>query len=545
EQLKAIQSELGERDSGAEVVAEYRRRIALAGMPERSERAALREADRLARTPPASPESGVSRNYLDTLLEVPWSTVTTDVHDLGVAAEVLERGHFGLHDVKERILDFLAVRRLAGGDARSPVLCFAGPPGVGKTSLARSVAEALGRRFVRVSLGGVRDEAEIRGHRRTYLGAMPGRIVKALKQAGTRNPVILLDEIDKMGSDHRGDPAAALLEVLDPEQNAEFVDHYLEVPVDLSDVLFVATANLLDPLPPALRDRLEVVPFAGYIEREKVEIALRHLLPRQRLSHGLAETAWDLDGDAVTRLVREYTREAGVRHLDRRIETLCRKAARRIVEGGPEVGSVSAEDLESLIGHPSHHWGTMGAVDLIGSATGMAFTESGGDIISVEVQTLPSRGGDAPLVLTGQLGGVMRESAQTAWTLVRSRAAQLEIAGDAVGGREVHVHVPAAAVPKDGPSAGATIAVAMASVFTGRAVRRDVAMTGEITLRGNVLPVGGIKEKVLAAHRAGITTVLLPVGNRGDLDDLPEEVRSAIEFVLVEDIDRVFASALR
>ena len=511
-------------------------------MPEEIEARAFKELDRFEKTPLVSPEAGVLRNYLDLMVSMPWSTLTEDRLDITEAERILDEDHYGLPKVKERILEFLAVRKLAGDKLKAPILCFVGPPGVGKTSLGRSVARALGRKFARLSLGGVRDEAEIRGHRRTYVGAMPGRILQAIRQAGSRNPVIVLDEIDKLGNDFRGDPSSALLEALDPEQNKEFSDHYLEVPFDLSQALFIATANLLDTIPPALRDRLEVIYFSGYIESEKRVIAQNHLLPRQRESHGLSEANFTLSNDGLVHLIREYTREAGVRNLHREIGSLCRKAARKIAGDESTVVAVDVPILETLLGKPRYDWGKMEEADEVGAATGLVYTEAGGDTITIEV--LPTRG-EGKLTLTGQLGEVMRESAQTAWTFVRSRLTTLGIAEDADKGKDIHIHVPAGAVPKDGPSAGVTMAVALASAISSRPVRRDVAMTGEITLRGKVLPVGGIKEKVLAAHRSGIRIVLLPAENEKDLDDLPEDVRAELSFIFLRHADDALKVALR
>jgi ATP-dependent Lon protease len=541
EQLKAIQSELGEADDRASEISEYREKIHAAKMPEEIEARALKELDRFEKTPLVSPEAGVLRNYLDLMGAMPWSTLTDDRLDILEAERILDEDHYGLPKVKERILEFLAVRKLAGEKLKAPILCFVGPPGVGKTSLGRSVARALGRKFARLSLGGVRDEAEIRGHRRTYVGAMPGRILQAIRQAGSRNPVIVLDEIDKLGNDFRGDPSSALLEALDPEQNKEFSDHYLEVPFDLSQALFIATANLLDTIPPALRDRLEVISFSGYIEAEKKAIAQSYLLPRQRESHGLTDENFTLSEEALLRLIREYTREAGVRNLHREMGSLCRKAARKIAGDASATVTVDLPELEALLGKPRYDWGKMEEADEVGAATGLVYTEAGGDTVTIEV--LPTRG-EGKLTLTGQLGEVMRESAQTAWTFVRSRLTTLGIPEDADKGKDIHVHVPAGAVPKDGPSAGVTMAVALASAIGGRPVRRDVAMTGEITLRGKVLPVGGIKEKVLAAHRSGIRTVLLPYENEKDLDDLPADVRAELTFVFLRHADDALKAAL-
>jgi ATP-dependent Lon protease len=549
EQLKAIQQELGERglDDREGEVSEYRDKIDASGMPEAVAERAYKELDRFEKTPAASPESGVIRNYLDWLVAMPWDKRTEETLDITEAETILNEDHYGLDKVKERILEFLAVRKLAGSSLKGPILCFVGPPGVGKTSLGRSVARALGRKFIRISLGGVRDEAEIRGHRRTYVGAMPGRIIQALKQAGTRNPVFMLDEIDKIGQDFRGDPSSALLEALDPEQNGEFSDHYLEVPFDLSEVLFVCTANLLDPVPPALRDRMEVISFAGYTEDEKLAIAERYLVPKQVENHGLKPEQLGFEKPALRRLIREYTREAGVRNLEREVGSICRKAARKVAADEEPPATVTEEQVKTFLGGRRYHWGVAEERDEVGAATGLVFTEVGGDTVSIEVAlTRNSAGegkGEPRLTLTGQLGDVMKESAQAAWTFVRSRFGQYGLPEDA-GGRDIHVHVPAGAVPKDGPSAGVTMATALASAFSGRAVRKDVAMTGEITLRGKVLPVGGVKEKVLAAHRAGVRHILLPAENEKDLEDIPADVRADLCFEFVTQADEVLRHAL-
>ncbi|MCC6728044.1 MAG: endopeptidase La [Chthonomonadales bacterium] len=537
EQLKAIQQELGERDERAGEIEEYRARIAAAAMPPTVEERAAKELDRLEKMPYASPEGVVIRNYLDWLTSLPWTTQTEDVVDVEEAAQVLDADHYGLRKAKERILEFLAVRRLAGDAMKGPILCFVGPPGVGKTSIGRSIARALNRKFVRVSLGGVRDEAEIRGHRRTYVGALPGRIIQGIKQAGARNPVFMLDEIDKLGMDFRGDPSSALLEALDPEQNGEFSDHYLEVPFNLRDVMFITTANLLDPVPPALRDRMEVISFAGYTEEEKLAIATRFLVPKQVRENGLRDEQIRITEGALRKLIREYTREAGVRNLEREIATLCRKVARRVAGGHEALSVVDEAEVVAGLGPGRHHYGTMEERDEVGAATGLVYTEFGGDIVTIEVS--PMRGGDGQLVLTGQLGDVMKESARAALSCVRSRAGELGLDPDFHRHLDIHIHVPAGAVPKDGPSAGITLAAALASALTGRAVRKDIAMTGEITLRGRVLPVGGVKEKVLAAHRAGIRTVVLPEENRKDLEDVPDNVRQEMTFRHVERVDEV------
>ncbi|MDX1935340.1 MAG: endopeptidase La [Capsulimonadales bacterium] len=544
EQMKAIQQELGERDERGDEIAEYRQKIHAAGMPDEIRARANKELDRFEKTPLASPESGVIRNYLDWLVAMPWSASTEECLDMAEAENILEADHYGLEKVKERILEFLAVRKLSGGTLKSPILCFAGPPGVGKTSLGRSVAKALGRKFIRISLGGVRDEAEIRGHRRTYVGAMPGRIIQAMKQCGCKNPVFLLDEIDKLGSDFRGDPSSALLEALDPEQNSEFSDHYLEVPFDLSDVLFITTANLLDPIPSALRDRLEVIHFSGYIEAEKLAIAERYLAPKQIENHGLTSERITFERDALRRLVREYTREAGVRNLERQVGAICRKIARKVATGATDPFVITERNIPDYLGGRRYQWGVAEENDEVGAATGLVYTETGGDIVSVEVMLNRSAGPDSRLTLTGQLGDVMKESAQAAWTFVRSRLTGLGVDEQSGIGRDIHIHVPAGAVPKDGPSAGITIATALASALSGFPVRKDVAMTGEITLRGKVLPVGGVKEKVLAAHRAGITCVLLPAENEKDLEEIPADVRESLRFELVSHADEVLRLAL-
>ena len=546
EQMKAIRQELGDRDDRDGEIDEWRAKIDAAEMPAETKERALKELDRFERTPFASPESGVIRNYLDWLVSMPWARVTDDCLDLDAAEQILNADHYGLDKVKERILEFLAVRKLAGSDLKSPILCFSGPPGVGKTSLGKSIARALDRKFVRVSLGGVRDEAEIRGHRRTYVGAMPGRILQGIKQSGFRNPVFMLDEIDKIGQDFRGDPSSALLEALDPEQNGEFSDHYLEVPFNLRDVLFVTTANVLDTIPPALRDRMEIIPFSGYIEAEKIAIGTKYLAPKQIAEHGLTAETIAIEPSALRRIVREYTREAGVRSLERQVATVCRKVARKVAAGesGPFV--VTEASLPDYLGAPRYDWGTVEEQDEVGTATGLVYTEVGGDTVAVEVLLTPTINpdGEGRLTLTGQLGEVMKESAQAAWSFVKSRAESLGIPASAFRGRDVHVHVPAGAVPKDGPSAGVTLATALASALSGRAVRRDVAMTGEITLRGKVLPVGGIKEKVLAAHRAGILRVILPYENEKDLEEIPPDVRTEMRFEFVKRADEVLAFAL-
>lgn len=554
EQLKAIQQELGERDVRTNEIEEYKARIKEAQMPEEVEERAMKELDRLEKMPYAAPDGVVIRTYLDWLISLPWSISTDDSLDLAKAAQILDQDHYGLTKVKERIIEFLAVRKLTS-EMKGPILCFVGPPGVGKTSIGKSIARALGRKFYRLSLGGVRDEAEIRGHRRTYVGALPGRIIQGIKQAGTRNPVFMLDEIDKIGVDFRGDPSAALLEALDPEQNSAFSDHYLEVPFNLRDVMFITTANVLDTIPPALRDRMEIIRFSGYIEHEKMQIARKFLVPKQLKENGLNSQLLSVRDSAIRRLIREYTREAGVRELERCIGSICRKVARdvagndgqssqRLSVGSSALSKVSVgeRDVPHYLGPPKYRYGRIEDKDGIGIATGLVYTETGGDIVSIEVALMRSEKGN--LILTGQLGDVMKESAQAALTYVRSRVKSHETQEGLLSHTDIHIHVPVGAVPKDGPSAGVTIAVALASAINKQPVRRDVAMTGEITLRGRVLPVGGIKEKILAAHRAGIRTVILPKENESDLEDIPEDVRREMTLHLVTHADEVLEKAL-
>jgi ATP-dependent Lon protease len=543
EQLRAIQKELGEAGTEAAVANELREKIDAAGMPDEVRQKALVQVERLEQQHPFSPEIGVIRGYLDWLIDLPWSTETEDRLDLAEAARILGEDHYGLEKVKERVLEFIAVRKLAGDRLRAPILCFVGPPGVGKTSLGRSIARAMGRNYVRMSLGGVRDEAEIRGHRRTYVGAMPGRVIKALKDAKSRNPVLVLDEIDKVGSDtFRGDPSSALLEVLDPEQNTTFSDHYLEVPFDLSKVIFITTANMLDPIPAALRDRMEIIEVTGYTEIEKMAIARQFLLPKTLDNHGLEEDQLTVTDEGLRKLIREYTEESGVRNLEREIGSLCRKVAKILAgENPPESLTVDADDVATYLGVPKYDYGLAEEQDEVGVATGAAVTSVGGDLLGIEVLIMPGKG---DLILTGQLGDVMQESARAALSYARARTADYGLAADFFDRNNIHVHVPAGAIPKDGPSAGITMATALISALTGRQVRKDVAMTGEITLRGKVLPIGGLREKTVAAHRGGIKTFILPRRNAKDLAELPAVVRDGMELIQVDSLDQVLSAAL-
>ncbi|MDR7544308.1 MAG: endopeptidase La [Armatimonadota bacterium] len=540
EQIKAIQQELGESDERQAEVTEYRKKIEAANLPEHVKTKAMEELARLEKMPPMVAEAVVVRTYLDWILAIPWTERTEDRLDIDEARRILDEDHYGLEKAKDRVIEYLAVRKLAP-QTRGPILCFVGPPGVGKTSVGKSIARALGRKFVRVSLGGVRDEAEIRGHRRTYVGALPGRIVQGMKTAGSRNPVFMLDEIDKLGMDFRGDPSAALLEALDPEQNHAFSDHYLELALDLSEVMFIATANILETVPPALRDRMEVIRFPGYIEEEKVKIAEKFLIPKQLRANGLKPEQLTFTPEALRLVVREYTREAGVRNLEREIGSICRKVATRVARGQLQAERVTRANVHLFLGPPKFRFGMAEEHDEVGVATGLVYTEMGGDVITVEATLMR---GEGKLVLTGQLGDVMKESAQAAMSYVRSRARRLGADEEFYDKSDVHIHVPAGAVPKDGPSAGITMATALASAVTGRPVRRDVAMTGEITLRGRVLPIGGLKEKVLAAHRAGIKTVILPKENEKDLTEIPANVRKQLNLVLVTHMDEVLKEAL-
>jgi len=562
EQMKAIQRELGEASEQQMEVEEFRRKIEELGMPEEAEKEARRELDRLVKLPTAAAEYSVIRTYLDWLTNLPWNVETEDNLDISHARQVLDEDHYDLDELKERILEYLAVRKLKEErkeerekeeitdlirrEREGVILCFVGPPGTGKTSLGQSIARALGRKFIRQSLGGVRDEAEIRGHRRTYIGALPGRIIQALRRCGTKNPVFMLDEVDKIGADFRGDPAAALLEVLDPEQNREFRDHYLDVPFDLSRVMFITTANLLDPIPPPLRDRMEILQLSGYTEAEKVCIAQGYLLPRQKRENGLRQKEISFTDGAIRRIIREYTREAGVRNLERQIGRICRKVATTLAENGDSRKTtvptrVTVRDVPDYLGRQRFFPETALRTEIPGVATGLGWTPAGGDVMFFEATRMPGKKG---FQITGQLGDVMKESAHAALSYVRSQVKDLDIPEDFFEDTDIHLHVPAGAIPKDGPSAGVTIATALVSLLTGRKVRSNVGMTGEITLRGQVLPVGGIKEKVLAAHRAGLKTVVLPKRNEKDLEDIPEEVSKALKFVLVDRVDEVFGAAL-
>ena len=559
EQLKAIQRELGEADEQAVEVEEFREKIAQAGMPEEAEKEALRELDRLSKLPIAAAEYGVIRTYLDWLTSLPWNKRTDDNLEIKHAGEVLEADHYGLKDVKERILEYLAVRKLRAERAdelaaveshdqirrerAGAILCFVGPPGVGKTSLGASIARAMNRKFIRMSLGGVRDEAEIRGFRRTYIGAMPGRIIQTIRRVETHNPIIMLDEIDKLGRDFRGDPASALLEVLDPEQNSEFRDHYLDIAFDLSEVNFITTANELDPIPGPLRDRMEIIQLSGYTEQEKIAIAEQYLVPRQVRENGLLEEEVEFTRDALQELIRDYTREAGVRTLEREIGRAMRKIVTRIAQGETDKVVIDGKTVRELLGKPRYGYREEieERTDRPGVATGLAWTPFGGDILFIEATQMP---GGKGFQYTGHLGEVMQESARLALSYIRSKAEDLGVSAEHFEKHDIHLHVPSGAVPKDGPSAGVTMAVALASLLTGQPVRGNVAMTGEITLRGQVLPVGGIKDKVLAAHRFGVDTVIVPKKNENDLEDVPEEVRNSLNFVLVEQIDDALAAAL-
>src|SRR5512143_1564640 len=541
EQMRQIQNELGEGDVFTRDVVELKQKIEAAKLPDEPRAVAMKELERLNQMPPMAPEIGIIRTYIDWIVELPWRNSTPDNLDVKHAARILERDHYGLKKAKERILEYIAVRSLKPTKERQPILCFVGPPGTGKTSLGRSIAEALGRKFVRVSLGGVRDEAEIRGHRRTYIGALPGRIIQTMKRAGTANPLFMLDEIDKLYSDFRGDPASAMLEVLDPEQNFAFSDHYLELPFDLSKVMFVTTANTLSTIPPALLDRLEVIEFPGYIEEEKLEIANRFLIPRQLEENGIDDLAVTFEPDAIRRVIREYTYEAGVRNLEREIGRICRKVARMKAEGKKHPTTIVAEHVDKFLGPQQIFPPEAELQDEVGVVTSLDWTEDGGVIMPVEVAVLEGKGS---LQMTGQIGEVMQESGQAALTYIKSRAAALNIEPDVFERMDIHVHMPEGAIPKDGPSAGITMATAIISALTGRAVHNYVGMTGEITLRGRILPIGGVREKVMAAHRAGLKTVILPEKNLKDLVDLPRSAKTDLKIIPVKHMDDVLVAAL-
>jgi ATP-dependent Lon protease len=541
EQMKAIQSELGEGDLWSQEIEDLRSRITHLSLPDEIEERTLKELHRLTQMPPLSPEVGIIRTYIDWLMELPWSDATVDNLDINHVAKVLDEQHHALSKAKDRILEYIAVRSLTPDKHKQPILCFVGAPGTGKTSLGKSIADALGRKFVRISLGGIRDEAEIRGHRRTYIGALPGRILQAMKRAGTINPLFMLDEIDKLGLDYRGDPSSALLEVLDPEQNYSFSDHYLEVAYDLSKVMFITTANTLDPIPPALLDRLEVIEFPGYIEEDKLIIARKFLIPRQLEQNGLLPGDLTFTTGALQAITREYTWEAGVRNLEREIGKICRRVARRKAEGKRQVKRIQANMLEKLIGPPQIMPHELEPIDSIGAATGLAWTEGGGDILTVEALLIEGKGG---LQITGQLGDVMQESAQAALSYVKSLANSLKIDPEIFEKTDIHIHVPEGSIPKDGPSAGITMATAVASALSGRAVRRDVGMSGEITLRGRVLPIGGVREKIHVAHRMNLTVVILPSKNEKDLNKIPRHIISKLDLRLVNTMDEVLEIAL-
>lgn len=540
QQLKAIQKELGEYDDGSDV-SEVRKRLDETKLPEEVQKIAEKEVDRLSRMHPASAEYTVARTYIDWMLDLPWYKSSEDNLNIKTVQEHLESDHFGLDKVKKRVLEYLAVRKLKN-DMRGPILCFVGPPGVGKTSLGRSIADALGRKFVRISLGGVRDEAEIRGHRRTYIGALPGRIIQGIKRAGTNNPVFMLDEIDKIGADFRGDPSAALLEVLDPEQNHTFSDHYLEVPFDLTKVMFIATANMQDTIIPALRDRMEIIEIPSYIEQEKMQIAKKFLIPKQITEHGLTEESVKLTDKALHKIISSFTREAGVRNLERQIASICRRVAKDVASGKIESAKVTEGEVNEILGPIKFYSDVAERIDEPGIATGLSWTPMGGDILFIEANKMKGKGG---LVLTGKLGDVMKESAQAALSYIRARASEFDLKESFYDKFDIHIHVPAGAIPKDGPSAGVTLFTAILSVITGSLVCNDLAMTGEISLRGKVLPVGGIKEKVLAAHRAGIKKVILPDKNKADLTEIPEAVKKEMTFILVKNMNDVIQHALQ
>lgn len=548
QQLKAIQKELGEADERTAEINELKGKITKAKLAPQAHKEAERELERLAKMPPGAAEYTVSRTYLDWLINLPWVKTTTDNLDITRASAILNEDHYDLDKVKERVLDYLAVRKLKS-DMKGPILCFVGPPGTGKTSVGQSIARALGRKFIRMSLGGIRDEADIRGHRRTYVGALPGRVIQGLRHAESNNPVFMLDEIDKLGVDFRGDPAAALLEVLDPEQNFSFVDHYLDVPFDLSKVMFITTANIVDPIPPALLDRMEVIELPGYTENEKVHIAQKFLIPKQINENGLTPEQLKIADEAVLSIIRNYTREAGLRNLEREIGTICRKVARQIAEGKEAVSVITSDKLHDYLGSEKFHHEIAEGAEEVGVATGLAWTPAGGDIIFVEATLVPGKGN---LTLTGKLGDVMQESAKAALTYTRSLLAQAKMTKYMVSipdnfyeHNDIHIHVPAGAIPKDGPSAGITMAVALVSAVTKRPVSKDIGMTGEITLRGRVLPVGGVRDKVLAAHRAGLKRVILPEENKNDLEEVPQQVKEELQLIFINSIDKALEVALK
>jgi ATP-dependent Lon protease len=540
EQLKAIQRELGETDDRSEDMRELREKIKDAKLPEKAAKEAEKQLRRLERMHPDAAEASMTRTYIEWLAELPWSKATKDNLDLKMAHKILEEDHYDLEKVKERIIEYLAVRKLKE-KMKGPILCFVGPPGVGKTSLGKSIARALGREFVRISLGGVRDEAEIRGHRRTYVGALPGRIIQGIKQAANNNPVFMLDEIDKIGADFRGDPSAALLEVLDPEQNNSFSDHYIGLPFDLSRVMFITTANMTDPIPGPLKDRMEIIRLSGYTEQEKLGIAKSYLIPRQLTEHGITDKQIGIADKTLIEVISQYTREAGVRNLEREIGHLCRKVARKVAEGEDQLYTITPQNLHTYLGVQKFMPEVEREKNEIGVVTGLAWTETGGDILYIEATSMLGKG---QLTLTGHLGDVMKESAHAALTYVRSRAEKLGINPDVFAKTDVHIHVPAGAIPKDGPSAGVTMATSLASVFTNTPVRKDIAMTGEVTLRGRVMPIGGLKEKTLAARRAGIKTVIVPKENEKDIEDFPKYLRKDMNFIFATTVDDVLAAAL-
>src|SRR5438093_6426579 len=541
EKIKASHHELGRKDDRSDEIEELRQKIEEAGMPKDTKEKAMQELKRLEAMPGVSAEATVSRNYIEWLVSVPWKKASKEIKDIELAEQILNEDHYGLEKIKERVLEFLAVRQLVKSP-KGTILCVVGPPGVGKTSLAKAIARATGRKFVRLSLGGVRDEAEIRGHRRTYIGAFPGQIIQMMKKAGMKNPVFLLDEVDKMSMDFRGDPSSALLEVLDPEQNSTFLDHYLDTEFDLSQVMFICTANITHPIPPALRDRMEILRLAGYTLFEKIKIAQRFLVPKQLKNHGLDPKKFTIEEEAIQDIIEKYTREAGVRNLERELASICRKLARRVVKEGKDYTfTVKSEQINDFLGVPRYRPSTSDKKNEIGIATGLAWTETGGEILTTEATLTKGRG---KLTLTGKLGDVMQESAQAALSYIRSRSSLLGIDEDFYRKYDIHIHVPEGAIPKDGPSAGITMATALASLLTKTPARGDVAMTGEITLRGKVLPIGGVKEKVLAAHRMGIRTIVLPRDNEKDLADIPEDIQKLLEFKLVDTMDEVLQIAL-